>query len=88
MENVLKNDLRGSKGDLKRPFDRALRDYSDKFSEIERTKKKQAEKAGMIRQDLSPAEIADELDKERKYLQICRKHLISVKESGQVHSAD
>ncbi len=70
VENVLKNDLRGSKGDLKRPFDRALRDYTDKFSEIERTKKKQAEKAGMIRQDLSPAEIADELDKERKYLQI------------------
>ena len=30
VENVLKNELRGSKGDLKRPFDRALRDYTDK----------------------------------------------------------
>ena len=70
VENVLKNELRGSKGDLKRPFDRAWRDYTDKYSEIERTKKKQAEKAGLIRSDLTPGEIAEDLDKERKYLQI------------------
>ena len=70
VETVLKTELRGSKGDLKRPFDRAWRDYSDKYSEIERAKKKQAEKAGMIRSDLTPGEIAEDLDKERKYLQI------------------
>ncbi|XP_023349481.1 arf-GAP with SH3 domain, ANK repeat and PH domain-containing protein 2 [Eurytemora carolleeae] len=70
VENVLKNEMRGSKGDLKRPFDRAWRDYTDKYSEIERTKKKQAEKAGMIRSELTAGEIAEDLDKERKYLQI------------------
>ena len=32
-------------------------------SEIERTKKKAAEKAGMIRADLTPGEIAEDLDK-------------------------
>ena len=40
VENVLKNELRGSKGDLKRPFDRAWRDYHDRYSELERIKKK------------------------------------------------
>ena len=69
-ENILKTELRGSKGDLKRPFDRALRDYQDKFSDLERMKKKQAKEAGMIRSELAAGEIAEEMDKERKYLQI------------------
>ena len=69
-ENILKTELRGSKGDLKRPFDRAWRDYQDKFSDLERMKKKQAKEAGMIRSELAAGEIAEEMDKERKYLQI------------------
>ena len=69
-ENILKTEMRGSKGDLKRPFDRAWRDYQDKFSDLERTKKKQAKDAGMIRSELTAGEIAEEMDKERKYLQI------------------
>ena len=70
VETVLKNELRGSKGDLKRPFDRAWRDYHDKYSELERAKKKQAKEAGMIRSELTAGEIAEDLEKERKYLQI------------------
>ena len=70
VEGVLKNELRGSKGDLKRPFDRAWRDYHDKYSELERAKKKQAKEAGMIRSELTAGEIAEDLEKERKYLQI------------------
>ena len=46
VDRLLKNELRGSKGDLKRPFDRAWKDYNDKFSELERQKKKQAKEAG------------------------------------------
>lgn len=69
-ENILKTELRGSKGDLKRPFDRAWRDYQDRFSDLERIKKKQAKEAGMIRSELAAGEIAEEMDKERKYLQI------------------
>ena len=46
VDRLLKNELRGSKGDLKRPFDRASKDYHDKFSELERQKKKQAKEAG------------------------------------------
>merc|ERR1719323_390128 len=69
-ENILKTELRGSKGDLKRPFDRAWRDYHDRFSDLERMKTKQAKEAGMIRSELTAGEIAEDLDKERKYLQI------------------
>ena len=80
-ENILKTELRGSKGDLKRPFDRAWRDYHDRFSELERMKKKQAKEAGMIRSELTPGEIAEDLDKERKYLQIAiADYLVKVNE--------
>ncbi len=45
-DRLLKTELRGSKGDLRRPFDRAFKDYHDRFSELERQKKKAAKEAG------------------------------------------
>ncbi len=45
-DRLLKTELRGTKGDLKRPFDRSWKDYNDKYSELERQKKKQAKEAG------------------------------------------
>jgi len=69
-ENILKNELKGAKGDQRRPFDRAWRDYQDRYAELERMKKKQAKEAGMIRSELTAGEIAEDLEKERKYLQI------------------
>merc|ERR1719346_971662 len=80
-ENILKTEMRGSKGDLKRPFDRAWRDYQDKFSDLERTKKKQAKDAGLHRSELTAGEIAEEMDKERKYLQLTTtEYLLKVNE--------
>ena len=46
VDRLLKTELRGSKGDLKRPFDRAWKEYHDKISELERQKKKVAKEAG------------------------------------------
>ncbi|CAB4060108.1 ASAP [Lepeophtheirus salmonis] len=69
-DRLLKTELRGSKGDIKRPFDRAWKEYQDKYSELERHKKKAAKEVGLYRSDLTPGEIADEMDKERKYLQL------------------
>lgn len=46
VDRLLKTELRGSKGDLKRPFDRAWKEYQDKFTELERQKKKAAKEAG------------------------------------------
>lgn len=80
LDNLLKGDLRGVKGDLKRPFDKASRDYETKLTKIEKEKKQQAKEAGLIRTEISPAEIADEMEKERKMfqLQMCEVRLFFV----------
>ena len=70
MDRLLKTELRGSKGDLKRPFDRAYKEYQDKFTELERQKKKAAKEAGFHRSEVTSGEIADEMEKERKGLQL------------------
>jgi Arf-GAP/SH3 domain/ANK repeat/PH domain-containing protein len=70
VDRLLKTELRGSKGDLKRPFDRAWKDYQDKYGDLERQKKKAAKEAGLHRSELVAGEIADEMEKERKYLQL------------------
>lgn len=47
LENLLKTEFRGSKSDLrKRSFDKAWRDFQDKFAELERQKKRYAKEPG------------------------------------------
>lgn len=70
LDNLLKGDLRGVKGDLKRPFDKAWKDYESKYVKIEKEKKQQAKEAGLIRTEVTPAEIADEMEKERRLFQL------------------
>jgi len=70
LDNILKGDLKGVKGDLKKPFDKAWREYDYKLSKIEKEKKAQAKEAGLIRAEVSPAEIALEMDKEKKLMQL------------------
>lgn len=70
LDNLLKGDLRGVKGDLKRPFDKAWKDYESKYGKIEKEKKQQAKDAGLIRSEITPSEIADEMEKERRLFQL------------------
>ena len=70
VDKLLKNELKGSKGDLKRPCDRSWKDYNDKYTEVEKLKKKQAREAGLHKSELTAGEIAEEMEKERKYLQL------------------
>ncbi|XP_015438587.1 PREDICTED: arf-GAP with SH3 domain, ANK repeat and PH domain-containing protein 2 isoform X3 [Dufourea novaeangliae] len=81
LDSVLKGDLRGVKGDLKRPFEKAWKDYEAKYAKIEKEKKQHAKEAGLIRTEVTPAEIADEMEKERRLfqLQMCE-YLIKVNE--------
>ncbi|CAL1536476.1 unnamed protein product [Lymnaea stagnalis] len=81
LDSFLKGDLKGAKGDLKKPFDKAWKDYETKFSKTEKEKKKQAMEAGMVRGEISGAELAEEMEKERKIfqLQMCE-YLIKVNE--------
>ncbi|KAI4587537.1 hypothetical protein MJG53_005324 [Ovis ammon polii x Ovis aries] len=71
--------------DLKKPFDKAWKDYETKIfsipgverielartgTKIEKEKKEHAKLHGMIRTEISGAEIAEEMEKERRYFQL------------------
>lgn len=69
LDNVLKGDLKGVKNDLKKPVEKSWKEYDIKISKIEKEKKAQAKEAGLIRTEISGAEIAEEMDRERKQFQ-------------------
>ncbi|XP_038859583.1 arf-GAP with SH3 domain, ANK repeat and PH domain-containing protein 1a isoform X4 [Salvelinus namaycush] len=81
LDSLLKGDLKGVKGDIKKPFDKALKDYEAKFTKIEKEKREHAKQHGMIRTEITGAEIAEEMEKERRLfqLQMCE-YLIKVNE--------
>uniref|UniRef100_A0A667XZK8 ArfGAP with SH3 domain, ankyrin repeat and PH domain 1a n=1 Tax=Myripristis murdjan TaxID=586833 RepID=A0A667XZK8_9TELE len=81
LDSLLKGDLKGVKGDLKKPFDKAWKDYEAKFTKIEKEKREHAKQHGMIRSEITGAEIAEEMEKERRLLQLqmCE-YLIKVNE--------
>lgn len=70
VDTLLKSELRGVRGEIKRPFDKAAKDYDSKYLKIEKEKKNQAKEVGMIRTEVNPAEIADEMEKERRVFQL------------------
>lgn len=70
VDSLLKSELRGMKGEMKRPFDKAAKDYDSKFMKIEKEKKALAKDAGMMRTEVTPAEIAEEIEKERRVFQL------------------
>ncbi|CAB1325682.1 unnamed protein product, partial [Coregonus sp. 'balchen'] len=65
LDSLLKGDLKGVKGDIKKPFDKAWKDYEAKFTKIEKEKREHAKQHGMIRTEITGAEIAEEMEKER-----------------------
>uniref|UniRef100_A0A674BIF0 ArfGAP with SH3 domain, ankyrin repeat and PH domain 2a n=1 Tax=Salmo trutta TaxID=8032 RepID=A0A674BIF0_SALTR len=81
LDSLLKGDLKGVKGDLKKPFDKSWKDYETKVTKIEKEKKDHARQHGMIRTEISGAEIAEEMEKERRFfqLQMCE-YLLKVNE--------
>ncbi|XP_042212211.1 arfGAP with SH3 domain, ANK repeat and PH domain-containing protein-like isoform X5 [Homarus americanus] len=81
LDSVLKGDLKGVKGDLKQPFEKAAKVYDAKFTKIEKEVKQQAKEAGFFRLEVNASEIAEEMSKERKMfqLQMCD-YLIKVNE--------
>ncbi|XP_033109132.1 arf-GAP with SH3 domain, ANK repeat and PH domain-containing protein 2-like isoform X3 [Anneissia japonica] len=81
LDALLKGDLKGQKGDLKKPFEKAWKEYESKFSKIEKEKKQQAKDAGLIRTEVTGAETAEEMEKERRMFQHCMcEYLIKVNE--------
>nr|XP_046236980.1 arf-GAP with SH3 domain, ANK repeat and PH domain-containing protein 2 [Scatophagus argus]XP_046236990.1 arf-GAP with SH3 domain, ANK repeat and PH domain-containing protein 2 [Scatophagus argus]XP_046236998.1 arf-GAP with SH3 domain, ANK repeat and PH domain-containing protein 2 [Scatophagus argus] len=81
LDSLVKGDLREVKGDLKKPFDRAWRDYESRFKQVEKEKRELARQYGMVRNEVSGGEIAEELEKERRSFQLSMcEYLIKVNE--------
>lgn len=70
VDSLLKSELRGVKGELKRPFDKAAKDFDAKYIKIEKERKAQAKEVGMYKTEVSAAEIAEEMEKERRVFQL------------------
>ncbi|XP_022101449.1 arf-GAP with SH3 domain, ANK repeat and PH domain-containing protein 1-like isoform X3 [Acanthaster planci] len=70
LDSLLKGDLKGQKGDMKKPFEKAWKDYESKYTKIEREKKQLAKEAGLIRTTISGPEVAEEMEKERRMFQL------------------
>ncbi|XP_036437780.1 arf-GAP with SH3 domain, ANK repeat and PH domain-containing protein 2b [Colossoma macropomum] len=89
LDSLLKGDLKGVKGDLKKPFDKAWKDYETKVNKIEKEKREHAKQHGMIRTEISGGEIAEEMEKERRafQLQMCE-YLLKVNEIKVKKGAD
>ncbi|XP_077949952.1 arf-GAP with SH3 domain, ANK repeat and PH domain-containing protein 2b isoform X3 [Gasterosteus aculeatus] len=81
LDSLLKGDLKGVKGDLKKPFDKSWKDYETKLVKLEKEKREHAKQHGMIRTEFSGGEIAEEMEKERQLfqLQMCE-YLLKVNE--------
>ncbi|XP_059185184.1 arf-GAP with SH3 domain, ANK repeat and PH domain-containing protein 2 [Centropristis striata] len=81
LDSLVKGDLREVKGDLKKPFDRAWRDYESRFKQVEKEKRELARQYGMVRSEVIGGEIAEELEKERRSFQLSMcEYLIKVNE--------
>uniref|UniRef100_A0A3Q3N0A8 ArfGAP with SH3 domain, ankyrin repeat and PH domain 2b n=1 Tax=Labrus bergylta TaxID=56723 RepID=A0A3Q3N0A8_9LABR len=89
LDSLLKGDLKGVKGDLKKPFDKAWKDYETKLVKLEKEKREHAKQHGMIRTEFSGGEIAEEMEKERRLfqLQMCE-YLLKVNEIKVKKGAD
>ncbi|XP_066529020.1 arf-GAP with SH3 domain, ANK repeat and PH domain-containing protein 3 [Hoplias malabaricus] len=76
LENILKNELRDSRLDLKKQMERSWKDYDVKMMKMERERHKQT---GLIRLECS--EVVEDMERERRtfQLQMCE-YLLKVQE--------
>lgn len=70
LDSLLKGDLKDVKGDLRKPFDKAWKDYEAKVAKIEKEKKKIAQEAGCLRTEVTGGEMAEETERERRFFQL------------------
>ncbi|VDM04389.1 unnamed protein product [Schistocephalus solidus] len=86
METFLQSEL---KSDLKKPFEKALKDYEYKYEKLRKEKIQAMKESGVYMPDVFTAEMADDLEKERRRLQleVCE-YLIKVNEVKSKKGAD
>ncbi|NWS72646.1 ASAP1 protein, partial [Crotophaga sulcirostris] len=81
LESLIKGDMKELKGEFKKPFEKACKDYESKLAKIEKEKRELAKQHGLVRSEVSGGEIAEELEKERRTFQLSMcEYLIKVNE--------
>ncbi|XP_043352071.1 arf-GAP with SH3 domain, ANK repeat and PH domain-containing protein 1-like isoform X3 [Dermochelys coriacea] len=70
LDSLVKRDLKELKGDFKKPFDKAWKDYENKLTKIEKEKRELAKQHGLVRSEVVGGEIAEEMEKERRMFQL------------------
>uniref|UniRef100_A0A8C3K4L0 Uncharacterized protein n=1 Tax=Calidris pygmaea TaxID=425635 RepID=A0A8C3K4L0_9CHAR len=70
LDSLIKGDMKDLKGEFKKPFEKACKDYESKLAKIEKEKRDLAKQHGMVRSEVSGGEIAEEMEKERRTFQL------------------
>ncbi|XP_028674203.1 arf-GAP with SH3 domain, ANK repeat and PH domain-containing protein 3 [Erpetoichthys calabaricus] len=70
LDNLLKGDLRDGRLESKKLFEKSWKDYEIRGSKIEKERREKAKQGLIIRTDISPAEIAEDMEKERRAFQL------------------
>eukprot|EP00062_Callorhinchus_milii_P010100 gi/632954602/ref/XP_007893049.1/ PREDICTED: arf-GAP with SH3 domain, ANK repeat and PH domain-containing protein 2-like isoform X1 [Callorhinchus milii] len=70
LDTLLKGDLKEGKGDPKKLVEKAWKEHEAKVAKIEKEKKDRAKQLGLTRAELSPAEVTDDVEKERRIFQL------------------
>ncbi|VDP86439.1 unnamed protein product [Echinostoma caproni] len=86
METFMQGDI---KSDLKKPFERALKEYEYKYDKLRKEKLQLMKETGIFTPEVFTAEMTEDLEKERRKLQLetCE-YLIKVNELKAKRSAD
>ncbi|XP_076151656.1 arf-GAP with SH3 domain, ANK repeat and PH domain-containing protein 3 [Alosa pseudoharengus] len=78
LENVLKNELRDSRLELKKQMEKSWKDYDVKVGKLERERREKQKQTGLIRLE---AELTEDMERERRtfQLQMCE-YLLKIQE--------
>ncbi|XP_074913526.1 arf-GAP with SH3 domain, ANK repeat and PH domain-containing protein 2-like [Buteo buteo] len=70
LESLIKGNMKELKGEFKKPFEKACKDYESKLAKIEKEKRELAKQHGMVQSEVSRGEIAEEMEKECRTFQL------------------
>ncbi|XP_041089893.1 arf-GAP with SH3 domain, ANK repeat and PH domain-containing protein 1-like [Polyodon spathula] len=70
LDNLLKGELREGRLELKKQIEKSWKDYEIKVTKIEKERRERAKQLGVIKTEFSPAEIAEDMEKERRAFQL------------------
>ncbi|XP_062378617.1 arf-GAP with SH3 domain, ANK repeat and PH domain-containing protein 3 [Sardina pilchardus] len=78
LENVLKNELRDSRLELKKQMEKSWKDYDVKVGKLERERREKQKQAGLIRLEM---DLTEDMERERRtfQLQMCE-YLLKIQE--------